>query len=39
VPDRVHIMYRGKIIQEGPKELAIELDQKGYDWIREQAVA
>jgi Fe-S cluster assembly ATP-binding protein len=39
VPDKVHVMYRGKIIQDGPKELAMELDQKGYDWIKEQVGA
>ncbi|MDQ3458160.1 MAG: Fe-S cluster assembly ATPase SufC [Deinococcota bacterium] len=39
VPDKVHVMYRGKIIQDGPKELAMELDQKGYDWIKEQTAA
>lgn len=37
VPDVVHIMVKGKIIKTGPKELAMELDQKGYDWVREQA--
>lgn len=36
VPDKVHVMAKGKIIKEGPKELAVELDQKGYDWIKEQ---
>lgn len=39
VPDRVHVMVDGRVITEGPKELAIELDQKGYDWIREQVAA
>ena len=39
VPDKVHVMAKGKIIKEGPKELAMELDQKGYDWIREQVSA
>ncbi len=39
VPDKVHVMYRGKIIKEGPKELAMELDQKGYDWLREEVAA
>jgi Fe-S cluster assembly ATP-binding protein len=37
VPDIVHIMVKGKIIKTGPKELAMELDQKGYNWILEQA--
>jgi len=35
VPDRVHVMVAGKVIKSGPKELAMELDQKGYDWVRE----
>ena len=35
VPDKVHVMYDGKIIQSGPKELAMELDKKGYDWLKE----
>ncbi|HEX7038561.1 MAG TPA: Fe-S cluster assembly ATPase SufC [Trueperaceae bacterium] len=35
VPDRVHVMVAGRVITTGPKELAIELDQKGYDWVRE----
>ena len=39
VPDKVHVMYKGKVIKEGPKELAMELDQKGYDWLREEVVA
>jgi len=39
VPDRVHVMHRGKIVKEGPKELAMELDQKGYDWLKEQVAA
>ncbi len=37
IPDVVHIMDKGKIIKNGPKELAMELDQKGYEWIKEQA--
>ncbi|HET8986814.1 MAG TPA: Fe-S cluster assembly ATPase SufC [Trueperaceae bacterium] len=35
VPDRVHVMVGGRVIKSGPKELAMELDQKGYDWVRE----
>ncbi len=35
VPDQVHIMAGGRVIRSGSKELAIELDEKGYDWIRE----
>ena len=39
VPDRVHVMVNGRVITEGPKELAMELDQKGYDWVRDQVGA
>jgi Fe-S cluster assembly ATP-binding protein len=34
-PDYVHILYDGKIIKSGDKTLAIELEEKGYDWIKE----
>ena len=37
VPDVVHIMAKGKIIKTGAKELAMELDEKGYDWVLEAA--
>lgn len=33
VPDYVHVLYKGKIIKSGGKELAKELEQKGYDWL------
>ncbi|MEX2542476.1 MAG: Fe-S cluster assembly ATPase SufC [Trueperaceae bacterium] len=36
VPDMVHVMVGGRIVQTGDKELAMELDVKGYDWVREQ---
>jgi Fe-S cluster assembly ATP-binding protein len=39
VPDVVHVIAKGKVIQSGPKELAMELDVKGYDWIMEQVAA
>jgi len=35
VPDKVHVMVGGRIIKTGPKELAMELDKKGYEWVRE----
>lgn len=35
VPDRVHVMVNGRVVKSGPKELAMELDQKGYEWVRE----
>ena len=34
VPDYVHVLYNGKIVKTGPKELALELEEKGYDWIK-----
>lgn len=36
VPDFVHILYDGKIVMTGGKELAIELEEKGYEWIKEK---
>ncbi len=37
VPDFVHVMADGRIIKSGPKELALELEEKGYDWLKEMA--
>lgn len=34
VPDFVHVLYEGRIVKSGGKELAIELEEKGYDWIK-----
>ena len=39
VPDKVHIMWEGRIAYTGGKELAFELEEKGYDWVREELVA
>ena len=36
VPDFVHVLYKGKIVKSGTKELASELEEKGYDWIKEE---
>lgn len=36
VPDYVHVLYNGKIVKSGTKELAYELEEKGYDWIKEE---
>jgi len=36
VPDKVHVMYGGQIVKTGPKELAMELDKKGYDWLSQE---
>lgn len=38
VPDFVHVLHNGKIVKSGTKELAHELEAKGYDWIKEEAV-
>ncbi|MGD8779449.1 MAG: Fe-S cluster assembly ATPase SufC [Ignavibacteria bacterium] len=35
VPDFVHVLYKGQIIKSGGKELALQLEEKGYDWIKE----
>jgi Fe-S cluster assembly ATP-binding protein len=37
VPDRVHVMIDGRIVRSGGKELAMELEDKGYEWVREDA--
>ena len=34
VPDFVHVLYDGKIVKSGDKSLALELEKKGYDWIK-----
>ena len=35
VPDKVHVLYKGKIVKTGGKELALELEERGYDWLKE----
>jgi Fe-S cluster assembly ATP-binding protein len=39
VPDFVHVLYNGRIVKSGTKELALELEEKGYDWIKETVTA
>lgn len=39
VPDYVHVLYNGRIVKSGTKELALELEEKGYDWIKEEVNA
>lgn len=39
VPDFVHVLYNGRIVKSGTKELAHELEEKGYDWIKEEVGA
>ena len=36
VPDFVHVLYKGRIVKTGTKELALELEEKGYDWIKNE---
>ena len=36
VPDFVHVLYEGRIVKTGPKELALELEERGYEWIKEE---
>jgi Fe-S cluster assembly ATP-binding protein len=38
VPDFVHVLMDGKIVKSGTKDLALELEEKGYDWIKEELV-
>ncbi|MBD1424316.1 Fe-S cluster assembly ATPase SufC [Sphingobacterium arenae] len=35
IPDFVHVLYDGRIVKTGPKELALELEEKGYDWLKD----
>ncbi len=35
IPDFVHVLYKGKIVKSGGKELALDLEAKGYDWIKD----
>jgi Fe-S cluster assembly ATP-binding protein len=37
IPDYVHVLYNGQIAKSGGKELALELEEKGYDWLREES--
>ena len=39
VPDKVHVLHRGRIVKSGDKELALELENKGYDWIESSVAA
>jgi len=39
VPDVVHVLMDGRIVKTGGKELALELEEKGYDWVREEVAA
>jgi Fe-S cluster assembly ATP-binding protein len=37
IPDYVHVLYGGKIVKSGSKELALELEEKGYDWLKKES--
>ena len=39
IPDKVHVMWEGRIVRSGDKNLATELESKGYDWIKEEIAA
>ena len=39
VPDFIHVLYDGRIVKSGSKELALELEVKGYDWIKAEPIA
>jgi Fe-S cluster assembly ATP-binding protein len=36
VPDVVHVLFDGRIVESGTKELALELEKKGYGWVNEE---
>jgi Fe-S cluster assembly ATP-binding protein len=37
IPDFVHVLFDGRIVKSGKKELAMELEAKGYDWLKAEA--
>ncbi len=39
VPDKVHVLSGGRILKSGDRSLALELERRGYDWVRESQVA
>ena len=39
VPDHVHVLYNGRVVKSGDKNLALQLEDKGYDWIKQEADA
>jgi Fe-S cluster assembly ATP-binding protein len=39
VPDKVHVLHQGRIVKTGDKNLAHELEEKGYDWLKQEAAA
>jgi Fe-S cluster assembly ATP-binding protein len=39
VPDFIHVLYEGRIVKSGQKDLALELEAKGYDWIKSEVAS
>lgn len=39
IPDYVHVLYNGKIMKSGDKDLALKLEEKGYDWLKKESMA
>ena len=39
IPDRVHVLSEGRIVKSGDQQLARTLDERGYDWVREEAAS
>jgi Fe-S cluster assembly ATP-binding protein len=39
IPDQVHVLYKGRIVKSGDKALAKELEEHGYDWIKQEVDA
>jgi Fe-S cluster assembly ATP-binding protein len=36
IPDHVHVLYKGRLVKSGGRELALELEEKGYDWLKQE---
>jgi Fe-S cluster assembly ATP-binding protein len=36
VPDKVHVLYGGRIVKSGGKDLALRLEEQGYDWVKDE---
>lgn len=39
IPDYVHVLYQGRIVKSGGKDLALQLEKQGYDWIKDEVAA
>jgi Fe-S cluster assembly ATP-binding protein len=38
IPDFVHVLHGGRIVKSGGKELALELEERGYDWLKQETI-